>query len=85
MNPPGQAHRRSETTDLNLINYPRCDGFVSREITRQNRESSFCFDNSPGMVSAVTEYANDELTHARFFPQHGEGHEGANEIQTMKE
>ncbi|HEX8163110.1 MAG TPA: DUF5659 domain-containing protein [Pyrinomonadaceae bacterium] len=56
-----------ETSDLSLASFLRCRCFQISNIRRQNGRTTFVFDDSPQLRSAVIEYANDGAVSVRSF------------------
>lgn len=68
MTPAPQALSQSyETTDLTLASFLRCRNFQINNIKRANGRTTFVFDDSPQLRSAVLEYANDGSISVRSF------------------
>jgi hypothetical protein len=56
-----------QTTDLTLASFLRCRGFDIAALERQNGKTSFVFDDSTQLRSAVLEYANNGSVAVRTF------------------
>lgn len=56
-----------QTTDLTLASFLRCRGFDIAALERQNGKTSFVFDDSTQLRSAVLEYANNGTVAVRTF------------------
>jgi hypothetical protein len=56
-----------ETTDLMLASFLRCRSFDIHNIKRANGRTTFVFDDTPQLRSAVLEYANDATVAVRSF------------------
>jgi hypothetical protein len=56
-----------QTTDLTLASFLRCRGFDIAALERQNGKTSFVFDDSTQLRSAVLEYANNGPVAVRTF------------------
>lgn len=68
MMPAPQVLRQNyETTDLMLASFLRCRNFNIHNITRSHGRTTFVFDDSPQLRSAVLEYANDATVAVRSF------------------
>jgi hypothetical protein len=67
MNPTDNQNRPYETTDLILASFLRCRSFTINNIRRQGGRTTFVFENSPQLHSAVLEYANDGSISVRSF------------------
>jgi hypothetical protein len=68
MMPAPQALSQSyETTDLTLASFLRCRDFQISNIKRTNGRTTFVFEDTPQLRSAVLEYANDGHISVRSF------------------
>jgi hypothetical protein len=55
------------TPDLTLASFLRCRGFEIAALTRQDGKTSFVFEDSNELRSAVLEYANNGSVAVRTF------------------
>jgi hypothetical protein len=55
------------TPDLTLASFLRCRGFDIAALTRENGKTSFVFEDSTQLRSAVLEYANNGSVAVRTF------------------
>jgi hypothetical protein len=55
------------TTDLTLASFLRCRGFDIAALPREAGKTSFVFEDSPHLRSAVLEYANNGSVAVRTF------------------
>jgi hypothetical protein len=55
------------TPDLTLASFLRCRGFEIAALTREGGKTSFVFEDSTQLRSAVLEYANNGSVEVRTF------------------
>jgi hypothetical protein len=56
-----------QTNDLTLASFLRCRGFQLSNIKENNGRTTFIFEDSPELRTAILDYANDASVSVRTF------------------
>ena len=67
MTSPIASESNFRTADLMLASFLRCRGFAIAALTRRDERTSFVFEDSTALRSALVEYANDGTVAVRSF------------------